>query len=306
MLLSIPTIDLSAPAEVSAAAIAEASGKWGFFQVVNHGLPLEKRRRFMSQMIAFFGITPSEKQLVRRSMNNAMGFYDNELTKNTRDWKEIFDLGSDLRDPDHPATSQWPAALPEFKQAMLDWFFACETLALTILAALCRELRQPEDALVGSFLPRNTSFLRLNYYPPCDQTGIYGENPEVLGINRHTDAGALTVLVQDEVPALQVKHAGGWSTVVPEPGGAIINIGDMLQVWSNDRYLAAEHRVLANAKAARYSAPYFLNPATSAAVHPLTSPARYHSINWGEYRRARADGDYGDFGEEIQISQFRC
>ncbi len=305
MSLSVPTIDLSEPTDATDSAIEEASAQWGFFQVVNHGLPEELQSPFMQQMAAFFTLPTADKQAVRRTMDNPMGFYDQELTKNTRDWKEIFDLGSDLRDPDHPATSQWPEALPNFQQDMLDWFFACEELAMKILGALCRQLGQPEDALSSSFMPRNTSFLRLNYYPPCDQEGIKGDTPDVLGINRHTDAGALTVLVQDDVPALQVNHDGRWSTVVPEPGGAIINIGDMLQVWSNDRYLAAEHRVLANETRARFSAPYFLNPVTTAKVSPLTSPERYQTINWGDYRSARAEGDYGDFGEEIQINQFR-
>ena len=90
----------------------------------------------------------------------------------------------------------------------------------------------------------------------------------------------------------------------------MINIGDMVQVWSNDRYQAALHRVTANSENARYSAPFFLNPAYHTDYAPLPStiderhPARYRTINWGEFRGLRAAGDYADYGEEIQISHY--
>jgi len=91
----------------------------------------------------------------------------------------------------------------------------------------------------------------------------------------------------------------------------VVNIGDIVQVWSNDRYRAALHRVLANADAERFSAPFFLNPAYGACYAPLPTtvdarhPPAYRSINWGEFRALRAAGDYADCGEEIQISHYR-
>jgi isopenicillin N synthase-like dioxygenase len=81
-------------------------------------------------------------------------------------------------------------------------------------------------------------------------------------------------------------------------------------VWSNDRYHAALHRVLANAEHERYSAPYFFNPAPAAFYAPLPNALRagetphYRPINWGEFRASRTAGDYADYGEEIQISHY--
>ena len=90
----------------------------------------------------------------------------------------------------------------------------------------------------------------------------------------------------------------------------MINLGDIVQVWSNDRYLAALHRVLANSDTPRYSAPFFFNPAYAANYAPLESVCqnqapRYRAINWGEFRGLRAAGDYADYGEEVQISHYR-
>ena len=81
----------------------------------------------------------------------------------------------------------------------------------------------------------------------------------------------------------------------------------MVQVWSNDRYRAPLHRVLANASRERYSLAYFYNPAASAQYAPLSGlgAARYRPISWGAFRNARAAGDYADAGEEIQIAYFR-
>ena len=96
-----------------------------------------------------------------------------------------------------------------------------------------------------------------------------------------------------------------------EPGALIINIGDIVQVWSNDAYRAPLHRVLANAGQRRYSAPFFLNPGYDTEYAPLPSALhdkapRYRPINWGGFRAGRAAGDYADVGDEIQISDFRC
>ena len=91
----------------------------------------------------------------------------------------------------------------------------------------------------------------------------------------------------------------------------MVNLGDMLQVWSNDRYVAPEHRVVPNAERERWSAPYFFNPAYRTVCEPLPElvaagdAAHYRGVHWGEFRRARADGDYTDLGEEIQITRFR-
>jgi isopenicillin N synthase-like dioxygenase len=155
--------------------------------------------------------------------------------------------------------------------------------------------------------------MRLNYYPVEDPMAkLGGEQPQAdLGVHHHTDAGALTVLLQDEVSGLQVYRDGFWYDIPAIDGAMVINTGDMMQVWSNDIYRAAIHRGLAMDTRERYSIPFFFNPAADCTVSPLPSvigderPGRYHPIEWGSFRGKRSEGDYADYGTEVQISQYR-
>jgi isopenicillin N synthase-like dioxygenase len=173
------------------------------------------------------------------------------------------------------------------------------------LQGISQNLGMPRDYLAERFGQPHSSFLRLNYYPLCS------DPQDHLGISHHTDAGALTVLLTDAQPGLQFLHQGVWHTVEPVAGALTVNIGDIVQVWSNDRYAAPLHRVLASSTSRRYSAPFFYNPSYDTDYAPLDgvvsaeAPPRYRPINWGEFRAGRAAGDYADAGEEIQISHFR-
>ena len=119
------------------------------------------------------------------------------------------------------------------------------------------------------------------------------------------------MLLQDHVSGLQVYRDGYWYDIPNIDGALVINTGDMMQVWSNDIYKAAIHRVLAMEKQKRYSIPFFFNPNAEAVVEPLPSvvdaqhPACYDPIAWGHFRGQRSDGDFADYGTEIQISQYR-
>jgi isopenicillin N synthase-like dioxygenase len=167
------------------------------------------------------------------------------------------------------------------------------------------------SGLDAAFGAEHTSFLRLNFYPVEDPLAGEAADAADLGIHHHTDAGGLTVLLQDNVLGLQVYRDGLWHSVQPLAGAFVINIGDMVQVWSNDRYRAPVHRVLAMDRAERRSLPFFYNPAYSTMVAPLAAvvdaarPARYAPFSWGEFRRRRADGDFADYGTEVQISDYR-
>jgi isopenicillin N synthase-like dioxygenase len=129
-------------------------------------------------------------------------------------------------------------------------------------------------------------------------------------VNHHTDSGALTLLLQDEQPGLEVFHGNEWHLVEPRRDALVVNIGDIVQVWSNDRYTAALHRGLVSADAERFSAPFFFNPAYSTEYAPLPStidarhPPRYRPIHWGAFRARRAAGDYADHGEYHSISHY--
>ncbi len=293
-----------------------ACRKWGFFQVVGHGIPDALVAAFMVEMRRFFALPMATKQEIARTAENAWGFYDKELTKNTRDWKQILDIGPAVDDgPMAGSHPQWPGSLTGFRGIVEKFDAECERVAHLIASGISVNLGMPAEHLAGAFGPMHTSFLRLNYYPVCEDPAPEDAAtvPEAgrLGINRHTDAGAVTVLLQDDQPGLQVLQGERWHTIPPRPDALVINIGDIVQVWSNDRYAAPLHRVLASADRERFSAPYFFNPSYDTDYAPLPSLIEsgeqpvYRSINWGDFRAGRAAGDYSDHGEEIQISHFR-
>lgn len=327
---SIPVIDIG-PLEGSASgsqvdstvrAISAACRDRGFFQVTGHGLPERLVTAVWDRTRDFFALPRAAKRAVARSADNPRGYYDRELTRNRRDLKEVFDFGyvahPELPE-DHPANrasvdgaNQWPADLPGFRETLLEYFTACERLGRRIFEAFCLGLDLPRDHLHRHFDP-HTSFVRLNYYPLDDPLEAEAARQATglgdMALHHHTDAGALTILLQDDVGGLQVEADGGWIDVDPLPGAFVVNIGDMTQVWSNDRYRAALHRVRPMRGRARYSIPFFYNPSYETDVRPLPAPdagpPRYRPINWGEFRRARTAGDYADYGEEIQIEHFR-
>jgi len=310
---TVPVIDIADPAsEATHREIDMACRDWGFFQVEGHGIDERTVAALKREMRAFFAQPLGAKRAIVRTAENPWGYFDQELTRRTRDWKEIYDYGP----PDGTVmVPQWPAALPGFRAAIEAFYAACDAVALRLLHVLARNLGMPETALDSLFRPAHTSFLRLNYYPRCPQP----ERPEdtsvatkgFLGVNHHTDSGALTLLLQDEQPGLEVLHNGSWHLIEPRRDALVVNIGDIVQVWSNDRYRAALHRGLVAADAERFSAPFFFNPAYSAAYAPLPTtvderhPAAYRPIVWREFRARRAAGDYADHGEYAQISDYR-
>ena len=318
----VPIIDItdllqdSASSAASAAvdSIAQACQYWGFFQVINHGIPCDLIDDVWHQTRTMFALPAEEKQSVLRSRDNPWGFYPNELTKNQRDKKEVFDFTREGIDPIYKKSNRWLVNQDAFKATMLKYFDACTSLSLTLLEAFCIGLNLPADYMRDDFATNHTGFMRLNYFPikdPMADSGIERQPVADLGIHHHTDAGALTVLLQDNVGGLQVYKDGYWHNIPPVPGAIVINTGDMMQVWSNDIYNAPIHRVLAMETRNRYSLPFFFNPSASSEVSPLPTvvsdqrPSLYHPIEWASFRGKRSEGDFADYGTEVQISQFR-
>jgi isopenicillin N synthase-like dioxygenase len=310
---TLPVIDIADLAsEATRGAIDAACCDWGFFQVTGHGIDERTITALRREMRAFFAQPLEAKRAIVRTAENPWGFYDQELTRRTRDWKQIYDYGPADGGALRP---QWPRALPGFRAAIQGFYDACDAVAIRLLHAIALNLGMSETALDGFFRPAHTSFLRLNYYPRCpsperpDDTSVAKDG--FLGVNHHTDSGVLTLLLQDEQPGLEVLHDGSWHLVEPRREALVVNIGDIVQVWSNDRYQAALHRGLVSADAERFSAPFFFNPAYSAAYAPLPStvderhPPNYRPILWQEFRARRAAGDYADHGEYAQISDYR-
>lgn len=323
----MPVVDLSLTAGNQTDIVdqvASACADWGFFQVINHGVPSDLLGRVWDQTHQFFALPRRQKLELLRTRENPRGYYDRELTKNTRDLKEVFDFGA-VADPalpdDHPVNrdrvngcNRWPAQMPEFRSVMMAYFRACEVLGYRLLELFSLGLGAPANRLLPAFSPAHTGFIRLNYYPtddplaPEDSAAVAGLGD--MALHHHSDAGAFTILLQDDVGGLQVFARGKWHDVPCIEGAFVINTADMMQVWSNDRYQAPLHRVLPVSDRPRYSIPFFFNPSYDVDCAPLESLTRresphYRAINWGEFRQLRTDGDYADYGQEVQLDNYR-
>jgi len=317
----VPTIDLEeAEKDITALKPLDASCRdHGFFLIRNHGMDAVIDRMWQAAA-GFFSQSPEAKREVLRTESVPLGYFDRELTKRRRDLKEVFDYMQPRAD--RSDINQWPEGQPEFYDAMNLFFTQASTVAERTLNLVFR-------ALAGNGISRlpmpkgdpRTSTVRLNYYPVDDplsddeQTTVTGLGD--MALHHHTDPGILTLLLQDMTGGLQtLSKEDGWIDVTPEEGTIVVNLGDSLQVWSNDNYRAAVHRVvpmstLKNGSSGRFSTPYFYNPEGNAVLEPLSELSGgaplYRSFTWREYIQGRVDDNYADLGEDdIQIEQYRA
>lgn len=345
LVAAVPVIDMARimsgePSPEDIARVGAACRSPGFFNVVNHGMDPQILTRFEETMRAFFALPYEEKQTYKRTAQNSRGYAANEFTKQRRDVKEILDFGhvpdrgKPLDDPANRVMDGWNQVPADMYDALQAYYDACALICKRLLEVCALALGLPRRAF-DEFFDDHTSFLRLNRYPVLsgdasrfvnatadldrlsesiddDVTPLAHLRGPRLGVNRHYDAGALTLLRQDDhVKGLQVNlqaHQGGaeWVDVDPVPGGFTVNVGDMLQVFSNDDFKAPEHRVLGSQSTPRFSAPFFLNPSYQAEIRPLGErQPRYAPFTWGHFRHRRFMGDFKDEGvPEIQIAHF--
>lgn len=302
---SIPLIDVSAlrgpdgPARrATAAAIGRACEEVGFIYVSGHGVPEETMSGIFAAARRYFDLPLAAKMAsdIRRSPN-FRGYFPirGETTDLSAlgDLKEGFDLMRELgpEDPDVRAgkplhgPNQWPDALPGFRETVLAYFDAMEGLARILLRGIALSLDLAEDWFADK-TRKPLSYLRLLHYPP--QTGPIDERQ--IGCGAHSDYGCLTILAQDDVGGLQLMNAdGAWIEAPPIPGTFVINLGDQMARWTNDRFQATPHRVINRSGRERYSVPFFFDPDYDAVVSCMPTcqgpddPPRHPPVTGGEH-----------------------
>lgn len=269
--MGLPVIDMSGLAASDPAArravgdsLRAACLEHGFFYCTGHGVPQGLIAAAMDQTRALFGLPMAAKLALDKAQSPANRGYEHLGGQTLQpgalpDRKEGFYLGEDLA-PDHPrvragafnaGANLWPEDLPAFRPVMVAYFAALGVVAQGLMRGLALSLDLPEDHFVA-FTTDPAATLRLLHYPPCRP-----EVPEELGAGAHTDFGGLTILLQDDVGGLQVMGADGWIDAPPVPGAYVVNLGDMIARWTNDRYRSTLHRVINRSGRERYSIPYF-------------------------------------------------
>ncbi len=309
----VPTIDIARPDADAVAALDAACRDHGFFLLAGHGLDALIDRTWQ-QTRAFFDAPRALRMAIQRSEDSPLGWYDRELTKRKRDHKEVFDY-IDPDGPGDPKLNRWPEALPGFRDTLTEFFDAFAALSAETLRFVHASLGLDDDTIAAHGGSRMTSSVRLNHYPPHDpvpadeRDGLNPLGETALGY--HTDPGVITLLLQDDTGGLQTRSArDGWIDVPPRPGTIVVNLADTVQVWTNDRYRAAVHRVVPMTTRRRFSIPFFYNPEPEAVIEPIPAlcdePARYRPFAWGDFMRARTEDNFRDLGEDdTQIGHYR-
>ncbi|KAG8370377.1 hypothetical protein BUALT_Bualt14G0110700 [Buddleja alternifolia] len=288
MNFSIPVIDLgdiekdSRKHQDIVEKIRDASSTHGFFQVVNHGIPvhvLEEMllgvRRFNEQDVEV------KKQFYTRDFTRKVVYNSNFdlYTAPAANWRDTFFC---FMAPNPPLSKELPAACRDIQ---FEYSGHVMSLGFKLFGLLSEALGLESNRLIDMDCAKGLTFLG-HYYPACPQ-------PELtLGASKHADDGFLTVLLQDQIGGLQILHENQWIDVPPIPGALVINIGDLLQLISNDKFKSVEHRVLANREGPRVSVACFfstsLMPSSKlyAPIQELISednPAKYRETTVQEY-----------------------
>ena len=272
----------------------------GFVVLQNPDVPANLRARIFAQADAFFSLPESEKQkisILNTPHYRGWGKPGDESLDETRpevDTKQTFKMGLDLA-PDDPrvlagemfrGVNQWPD-IAGFAEDMRTYYQAAQAQALAILSVMAEDLSLPPDHFAPLF-DQPLSALRLLNYPPA--TG----NMDEIGAGAHTDYGAITLLMTDGEPGLQVRPRGqDWIDVPHVENAYIVNIGDCLMRWTNDIYVSTPHRVLPP-KRQRRSVAFFTeaNPDTLIEALPGTGAAKYPPIRAADYLASRLDATY--------------
>ena len=309
----VPTVDISNPSATSMKALDTACRDHGFFLLGGHGLD-DLIARTWDETARVFDCDRSIKNEIVRDLDNPMGYFDRELTKRRRDNKEVFDF----MDPTVGAVdarNRWPRDLPGFRETMTELFDELSVLADRTIGLIHQALGLADESRGRVAGSRRSSMVRLNCYPVDDpvpaseRAGLPPLGETALGY--HTDPGTLTLLLQDDTGGLQTESLDhGWIDVPPAAGTIVVNLGDCMQAWTNDRYRAAVHRVVPMTRNRRFSIPYFQNPHRDSVIEPMpelcAEGARYRAFAWREFMAARAYDNFTDLGvDDTQVTDFR-
>jgi len=311
---NVPIVDVAAlfdqdvgRAHVVAEAMRKASIETGFFYVSGHNVSRALMDATFVAAKYFFSLPEEAKRAIEVTPASAhRGYMPFAQTRQPgvrrADLKESFNFAYPFT-PDHPAMSsgcpligenQWPAGEPAWRRILERYYAEVFELGQKILGGFAIGLGLPRDFFRDRYrypLVR----ARLIHYPPQVEDTSSGQ----FGAAEHTDYGTITILWQDDVGGLQVRNRDGvWIDAPPVDGTFVINIGDMLERWSNNLFVSTPHRVVNSSGRERYSIPVFYDPDFDVNVECLpncsspTSPPRHEPINAGEYITARYDGSY--------------
>lgn len=293
----------------------------GFMYVVNHGIPQEDQERMFEWSKTFFELTDEEKKKCEHPPSGAhhrgwssvgkekvvQMVFDKKNVEELRkvpDVKESFECGNENNTKYY---NIWPdeGDIAGFREFCQYYFKICEAISKHLLRAIALGMGLDEEFFIP-YHSDSDNQLRLLHYPPTDEKSLRESKTE--RIAAHTDFGTLTMLLQDGCGGLEVENPHKRGSYIPAPtitGSLVVNIGDFLMRWSNDKLISTLHRVTAppmdsetGITKARYSIPYFVSANKDRVVDSLpgtfseSNPRKYEPITAGDYLAMRLNATY--------------
>ncbi|MCO5547245.1 hypothetical protein L7F22_000690 [Adiantum nelumboides] len=266
-LASPPAIDLApldtSERHVAVSQIGSACRDYGFFQVTNHGVSPSLLGRLLAAADKFYSL-PVEERLPY--------LVDDPRDKRSAcvNWKETTAFRSD-------------SSAPTFcMEPALEYKAEAQKLGEKLYRAIVESLGATVDEETSKQHVASCNML-MHYYPPCPDPTL------TFGLSEHTDAGFITVLLQDQVGGLEILKDGHWIACDPVPNSLTINIADQMEILSNGRYASILHRVVPNGDKPRLSVPCFIGPSMDATISPLahlideSNAALYKEVVYHDY-----------------------
>jgi isopenicillin N synthase-like dioxygenase len=282
---TIPVIDFgpafrAEPGGLDAVAVQvrRACESIGFFYLAGHGVSPRIVHAAFEAAREFHALPLEEKLALKLNENNIGYLPVNEsmqrastVHKATRpNFNESFFISHE-RGADHPAVvagtplrgrNQWPAGHDGMRAMMVAYFKTLEALGERMLPVLARSLELPAEFFAPYFANEAHLNLRFLHYPPqeVDDDEQFGQGP-------HTDNSFITMLAREDVPGLAVRlPSGEWLAPPVIEGTFLVNLGNVMKRWSNDRFLSTPHGVLNDSGRDRYSIAFFYSPNPDARI----------------------------------------
>ncbi len=309
----LPIVDMSGVREGSAASIARAAAEIhkafttvGFLYIANHGLPPAVVDDALAEAKGFFHQPVEKKREVainkRHRGFNALG--DALMYEATKpDYKEFYTMGLELPedDPDVVAgeplrgPNNWPSDRPGLQRAMTTYYEEIGRCGADLLTCVAVSLGLAPD-FFRSHYQKRLQRTQIIYYPPHPASATSDQ----FGLAPHTDFGCITLLWQDSSGGLEVleRQSKSWIAATPIPGTLVVNVGDLLARWTNDRYASTPHRVINKSGRERFSIATFYDPDFKAVVDPRQLGAsdadcKYEPTTSGAHILGRIERSFG-------------
>ena len=274
----IPIIDISPSRDSTKLThqVEDACRKIGFMYIRGHGIDSEIITTMRETVVRYFSQPLQKKLNDRISRDNyrgyiPAGFFSPNSGKGTADCYEGYKLHFEVsaNDPicaecDLYGPNKWPKKPSGFKKAVLNYWVACDGVSNRLLQIFAQILSIDCEQFTQLFDKPLTNMTLLHY--PLAEEGVSG-----FGIHPHKDTDALTILAPDKTGGLMVQQRGEneWCEVDAPDDALVVNIGDMLELWSGGYFVSTPHKVVNRSGSERYSFPYFAVPRFDTVIDSL-------------------------------------